>query len=191
MLIKKTDWPDGYTSFCQSVSWRAGFPHLDSMGWVCPLSVDWPSWVFETSSLRITPQMTEFMKVVITQIHTMVAVNIHGVLTVSNIIPRALYVFTLLILTNGVGVIIIILILWTRKQRNRKCKHLPYGRTASDLQSQESNITSCQGVVVTSRHPSCRDSNQYGWVPWYSHPTFLLGPSRGDEAVTYHFYIHS
>lgn len=53
-----------------------------------------------TSSLRITPQMTEFMKVVITQIHKMVAGNIRGVLTVSNIVPRALCVFTLLILTN-------------------------------------------------------------------------------------------
>ena len=119
-----------------------------------------------------------------------VAANICWVLIVSSTILRALYVFTHLILTYEVGIIIVILILQMRKQRNSKFKHLAHGNTASDLQNQESDTRQWHRVGLSSGHPPCPDSNQYGWVLLSSYSTFLLVPSV-DEAITCHLCIHS
>ena len=106
-------------------------------------------------------------------------------LTVSSTTLRALYVFTPLILTCEVGIIIIILILQTRKQRNSKFKDLAHDNTTSDLQSQDSYTGQCHGVGVASCYPPCPDSNPYGWVPLSSYSTLLLVPSVGDEAIAF------
>lgn len=179
-----TYWPSNYSSFCHSVSWGGWFYVSDSVGWV---HFQWVgrvgflnlwSWGSHLRWQRIHKGGTK-------QRNKIVSANIYWMLTVSSTTLRALYVFTPLILTCEVGIIIIILILQARKQRYSKFKDLAHGNTTSDLQSQDSYTGQCHGVGVTSCYPPCPDRNPYGWVPLSSCSTLLLVPSVGDETIAF------
>ena len=79
-------------------------------------------------------------------------------------------------------------ILQNQKQKKNHFKHLVDGKTASDLQSQDSGIGQCPGRV-TSHYHLAQDSNPYGWVPLSSCSALLLVLSVGDEAIAFAF-IH-